>query len=126
MPAGGYNANRLPRPSTPPGIPPPEAHRPLSRLSYGVVCSSNINRSMEAHLVLGNAGMWIDLITILCFLFFTSSSYSVSLFSLRATSGKLWHRDTGSVRTAILLLVETFRTKHCLIQQAFLFMSIQT
>ena len=75
MPAGGYNANRLPRPSTPPGIPPPEAHRPLSRLSYGVVCSSNINRSMEAHLVLGNAGMWIDLITILCVLFFTYSSY---------------------------------------------------
>jgi hypothetical protein len=49
-------SSRLPRPVTPPGLPPPEAARPKSVLSYGTVCSSNINRSMEAHVVLGNAG----------------------------------------------------------------------
>ena len=47
---------RLPRPSTPPGVPPSDAYRAKSKLSFGVVCSSNINRSMEAHVVLGNAG----------------------------------------------------------------------
>jgi len=50
------NIQGLHRASTPPGIPPPEANRQPSKLSFGTVCSSNINRSMEAHVVLQNAG----------------------------------------------------------------------
>ena len=52
--------NGLHRPSTPPGLPPPSAHRTPSKLCFGTVCSSNINRSMEAHVVLGNAGMQVE------------------------------------------------------------------
>jgi hypothetical protein len=53
-----FRPPRPPRPSTPTGIPPATAYRPAGRLSYGTVCSSNINRSMEAHVVLGNAGTY--------------------------------------------------------------------
>lgn len=50
----------LHRPITPPGIPPPSARRRASKLSFGTVCSSNINRSMEAHVRLQNAGELIQ------------------------------------------------------------------
>ncbi|KAL7454353.1 hypothetical protein ACHAWC_005994 [Mediolabrus comicus] len=50
----------LHRPSTPPGIPPPSARRRASKLCFGTVCSSNINRSMEAHVRLQNAGMRVE------------------------------------------------------------------
>ncbi|KAL7492759.1 hypothetical protein ACHAWT_001798 [Skeletonema menzelii] len=50
----------LHRPSTPPGMPPPSARRRPSKLSFGTVCSSNINRSMEAHVRLQNAGMRVE------------------------------------------------------------------
>ena len=54
------SSSKPPRPETPPGIPPPTAHRPKSRLRIGTVCSSNINRSMEAHCVLANAGLSVQ------------------------------------------------------------------
>jgi protein-tyrosine-phosphatase len=37
-------------------MPPQSSRRQPSRLSIGTVCSSNINRSMEAHVVMQNAG----------------------------------------------------------------------
>jgi len=60
------NVPGLHRSSTPPGMPPPEALRQPSKLSFGTVCSSNINRSMEAHVVLQNAGEKIDIILWCC------------------------------------------------------------
>ena len=54
------NPTGIHRPHTPPGVPPESACRQKSKLSIGTVCSSNINRSMEAHVVLQNAGICVE------------------------------------------------------------------
>lgn len=41
-------------------MPPETARREQSKLNFAAVCSSNINRSMECHLVLGNAGLQVE------------------------------------------------------------------
>jgi len=52
-----------PRPSTPPSAAPGfnkrERVKGGSKVSFATVCSSNINRSMEGHLILENAGLTV-------------------------------------------------------------------
>jgi hypothetical protein len=97
MPASG-DTSKLTRPSTPTGIPPPEAHRPVSKLNYGVVCSSNINRSMEAHLVLGNAGTQ-DRVSV-GYKLFVQTTKCFFQFRFRTYGGELWNRNSSAVRFA--------------------------
>ena len=111
----------LNRPSTPPGMPPPSARRNPSKLCFGTVCSSNINRSMEAHVRLQNAGMlkkWsvyvilLDLFTIvvpyLCkfgahhfisLLIFTSSWCLCATNNKHFTEHSIYHRISSTTTT---------------------------
>jgi hypothetical protein len=85
----------LHRPSTPPGYPPASARRDGSKLSFGTVCSSNINRSMEAHVVLSNAGERDNIVYYFYLLMFYGRLLTPHIYFNRYESRVVRHRNTS-------------------------------